>query len=314
MFALVFACSSNVLAQDETLEKPSKPVPKPKVETTISTPDGYTEGHGYVDLGLSVKWATCNVGASEISERGNLYAWGELFPKSEYTEENCVTYGKNMDSIEGDPQYDVACADWSGTWRLPTKEEFEELIAKCKRKWAVVNGQEGLKLIGPNGKSIFLPCSWESDIDKDDKRAFYWSATPTEREYYEASKNAYYFFFRSGDLWRTIDSSDKRYVGRLIRPVLGKTITKENSGQVTEPAVWKLTGCVTDEMGEPMVGALVQCKRKSKGSLTITDIEGNYSLEVLKGDTLNFQFAGWNDVVIIIDHQTDIINVQMREK
>ena len=58
-------------------------------------------GHEYVDLGLSVKWATCNLGANTPSDYGNYYAWGEIQPKQEYTEENSVAYGKNLGYIAG---------------------------------------------------------------------------------------------------------------------------------------------------------------------------------------------------------------------
>ncbi len=85
--------------------------------------DGKPEGHEYVDLGLSVKWATCNVGATKPEEYGNYYAWGETATKSEYTEDNSLTYGKQMRDISGNAQYDAATANWGGTWRMPTNDE-----------------------------------------------------------------------------------------------------------------------------------------------------------------------------------------------
>ena len=94
------------------------------------TTNGQINGHDFVDLGLpsGLKWATCNVGASSPSEYGNYYAWGEVEPKESYTQENCLTWGQEIGDISGNPQYDAARANWGGTWRMPTKSEFEELI------------------------------------------------------------------------------------------------------------------------------------------------------------------------------------------
>ena len=88
-------------------------------------------GHEWVDLGLSVRWATCNVGASVPSGYGDYYAWGEIETKMEYTEENSVTYGVELDDISGNPQYDVATANWGEGWRMPTEQELDELTDKC---------------------------------------------------------------------------------------------------------------------------------------------------------------------------------------
>ena len=89
-------------------------------------------GHEWVDLGLSVRWATCNVGASVPLEYGDYYAWGEIETKMEYTEENSVTSGVELDDISGNPQYDVATANWGEGWRMPTEQELDELTDKCR--------------------------------------------------------------------------------------------------------------------------------------------------------------------------------------
>ena len=82
--------------------------------TTSTT--GELNGHEWVDLGLSVRWATCNVGSSVPSGYGDYYAWGEIETKMEYTEENSVTYGVELGDISGNPQYDVATANWGEGW------------------------------------------------------------------------------------------------------------------------------------------------------------------------------------------------------
>lgn len=133
------------------------------------------QAHVAVDLGLSVKWATCNVGASSPEDYGNYYAWGEVEEKSVYDWDNykysdgqrflytkyCTSskFGMidNKVSIELDD--DVAHVKWGGEWRVPTYEEVEELKLNCSAKWTTQNGVYGVVLTGPNGNSIFLPAS-----------------------------------------------------------------------------------------------------------------------------------------------------------
>ncbi len=148
-------------------------------QTQISEPTGIINQHSYVDLGLSVKWATCNIGASSPSDYGNYYAWGETMTKSEYTEDNSVTYKKDMGDIAGNSRYDAARANWGGTWRLPTMDEIGELINECKWKWTTVGVHNGYKIIGRNGNSIFLPGAGTLETTLEDEGAgLYWSSEP----------------------------------------------------------------------------------------------------------------------------------------
>ena len=127
-----------------------------------------------VDLGLSVKWAICNVGANRPEEYGDYFAWGEVKPKSVYDwstykycngSANTLTKYNNSDSRYGrvdnkttlDAQDDAATANWGGAWCMPTKAEQDELRTKCKWVWTTLNRVNGYKVIGPNGNSIFLP-------------------------------------------------------------------------------------------------------------------------------------------------------------
>lgn len=153
-------------------------------------------GHYYVDLGLSVKWATCNVGASKPEDYGNYYAWGETSPKAEYAWVNSITYGEQMSDISGNAQYDAATANWGGSWRLPTKAELEELNNKCTWNWTTQNGVNGYKVTGPNGNSIFLPAAGfrgESSLYHAGGNGYYWSSTPYE----SGSRIAYYLDINS---------------------------------------------------------------------------------------------------------------------
>lgn len=121
---------------------------------------GTANGHQYVDLGLpsGILWATSNVGADSMTDCGDYFAWGETSPKSSYTKENSLTYGKILSDISGDSRYDAARANWGGHWRIPTKAEFQELRNHCVWTWTSQDGQDGyLVTSAKNGNSIFLP-------------------------------------------------------------------------------------------------------------------------------------------------------------
>ena len=142
---------------------------------------GEENGHEWIDLGLSVKWATCNVEATSPSDYGQYYAWGEILEKSEYTEANSQTYGVQMKNISGDIRYDVARSRWGGSWRMPTQAEMEELVAKCRWKWTSLDGHNGYSVTGPNRTSIFLPASgsrYETDLDHAGMNGNYWTSSP----------------------------------------------------------------------------------------------------------------------------------------
>ncbi len=188
---------------------------------TVSDPTGYIKGHSYVDLGLSVKWATCNVGASSPSGYGNYYAWGETKPKETYTYKNNLTNQKNIESISGKPQYDAATANWGDGWRIPTDTEWKELAEKCEWKWTSQDGHMGCLVTGRNGNSIFLPAAGERDNDREPfggtEYGYYWSGAPYND--YEAMRfsfcedeySEYNIFKNNGDYYRA--------TGCSVRPV-----------------------------------------------------------------------------------------------
>ena len=175
-----------------------------------------------VDLGLSVCWAGWNVGASSPEGYGNYYAWGETTTKSSYTESsyqyhngrNYVNIGSNISGT----QYDVAREEWGGSWRMPTRAEFDELINRCTRTWTSYKGIDGYKVTGPNGNSIFLPAAGGCDgaeFKYWGSYGFYWSGTPDESYSYSAY---YLYFYHSG----TCVNDGYRYYGRTVRPVCDK--------------------------------------------------------------------------------------------
>ena len=183
----------------------------------VSCNDGKHEVHEYVDLGLSVKWATCNVGASKPEDYGNYYAWGETSTKSSYTESNSKTYGTSMGNISGNSSYDAATANWGGSWRMPTYDELHELINNCTWTWTTQNGVKGYKVTGPNGNSIFLPAAGDrggSSLYNAGSLGYCWSSTPHESN----SDDAYSLCFDSG--YHRMYNYSSRYDGLSVRPVL----------------------------------------------------------------------------------------------
>ena len=191
---------------------------QPKPNVVINKDRGRLNGHEWVDLGLSVLWATSNVGASSPSDYGDYYAWGETKTKSSYTEENSKTYNVDMPDISGEPKYDAATANWGEGWRMPTTEELDELVDKCDWQWTTQGGHNGYKVTGPNGNSIFLPAAggrYGSSLYLARDYGRYWSSAPNGSN----TQNAYDLFINRG--YHGVDWSS-RDGGKSVRPVSDK--------------------------------------------------------------------------------------------
>ena len=200
---------------------------------------GNHNGHEWVDLGLSVKWATCNVGADFPEDYGDYFAWGETSPQSYYEWEtykysrssyynltkycNDSDYGYNgytdnkttLDLID-----DAARVNWGGSWRMPTRAEQEELIEKCTWTWTTLNGVKGYKVTSKsNGNSIFLPAAgyrYGTDVINAGSRGCYWSSSLNS----SYPNGAYNLYFYSGYVRCTNNS---RYYGHTVRAVCSET-------------------------------------------------------------------------------------------
>lgn len=189
------------------------PTSKPQVAEATSVS---IAGHEYVDLGLSVKWATCNVGATSPSDYGGYYAWGETSTKTNYTGENCKSDGKKMGDISGNATYDAARAEWGGSWRMPTKAEMQELVDNCTWTWTTQEGTDGYKVTGKNGNSIFLPAAghrYGKAIYNIGVYGGYWCSTPVEDD----ANSAYRLFFTNTPSSHVDTTSNDE--GRSVRPV-----------------------------------------------------------------------------------------------
>lgn len=194
------------------------------------------QGHECVDLGLSVKWATCNVGADSPEDYGDYFAWGETTTKSDYdwdtykwckgTYDTMTKYCTVRDYGKWDGKEvlttsdDAATVKWGSKWRMPTKEELEELEEKCTFTLSTPNGVSGCKVTGPNGNSIFLPFAGYIDgITPKDRgeEGYYWSKS-LDKDYNSMAK--YFRVYIYNDHARgSVYWSESREYGLTIRPV-----------------------------------------------------------------------------------------------
>lgn len=136
-----------------------------------------------VDLGLSVKWASCNVGANSPEENGNYYGWGDPTGQDIFRYRGDIVGELELrfpSRIEEEPpftivnsNYDIVKQNWGGKWRMPTTEEIDELLNSCKIEYCEYNDVKCAKLTGPNGNFIYLPSAGFKAGDEGNWRAKY---------------------------------------------------------------------------------------------------------------------------------------------
>ena len=178
-----------------------------------------------VDMGLSVKWATFNVGATSPEDYGDYFAWGETEPKETYswatykwgTSSNLTKYNTTDGKTILDPEDDAAQVHWGDKWRMPTKEEIEELIDNCTWTESTENGVKGYVVTSKHtGNSIFFPYSGYFNHDNSatlqgEKTLFYtWSAEHSD------NTRGYDIHNRTGAI---LLEQNTRRCGFPIRPV-----------------------------------------------------------------------------------------------
>ena len=191
---------------------------------------------GYVDLGLpsGTLWATCNVGANSPEDYGDYFAWGETEPKDTYNWSTYKWCNGNYDKLTkycGDSSYgtvdnkteldledDAAYVNWGPAWRMPSYDQFAELInsSYTTTTWTTQNGVYGRLITSKsNGNSIFLPaagCRGGASLGSAGSSGYYWSRTL--RTSYP--NNARYLRFGSSYIY---SDYSVRYYGLSVRPV-----------------------------------------------------------------------------------------------
>ena len=192
-----------------------------------------------VDLGLSVDWATFNLGASSPGEYGDYFSWGEITNKGYYSLDSYIyNYDQYLDmtskeNISG-TKYDAAHVRLGSGWRMPTKEECEELVNNCTWSWEQYDGGNwGMKVTALNGNSIFLPAGGYPNPSWMQVGSYgtYWTSTKSTFRSSSSIGSNYSYYFRFNESMHEItDYQGATYVGQLLRPV--RTSSTYNS-QVT---------------------------------------------------------------------------------
>lgn len=171
-----------------------------------------------VELGLSVKWATYNVGATSPADLGGLYGWGDSMGTN-HSENNDEYPSANPPSNICGTEYDITTKMWGNDWRMPSQTEMVELIENCTWEWTTTDGVSGMKVTGKNGNYIFLPAAGtrtgETVSGMVGKRGNYWSGTLWESDKKFAS---YLYFYDNADNVQPT-RSNRRYIGMSVRPV-----------------------------------------------------------------------------------------------
>lgn len=177
----------------------------------------------FVDLGLSVLWANCNLGAESPEKPGNHYAWGETEPKQKFSGKNYKASRYFKERL--DASHDPATLLFGNEVRVPTKNECEELINKCQIVPDTLNGVQGYKVIGVNGNSIFLPAAGVYEHGNfSKKQTTYWTADCSVYGLINDPFGTYPYFISEfkGNPLAISDTIGEPYDGRPIRPVKRK--------------------------------------------------------------------------------------------
>jgi hypothetical protein len=191
-------------------------------------------------------WATTNIGAENPEDYGYYFWWGDTVgykrnnkwvasdgsnSNFSFTLGNAPTYNKSVATLQSEgwitsdsvlaPEHDAAKKHWGGDWRMPTKQECDDLNSKCDWVWTTLNGVNGYVVRGKgdySSASIFLPCAGYGSVTSlslAGSYGGYWSSVPYSGSYY-----AWSLFFNSGD--HGTDGYYRNY-GRSVRPLQGFT-------------------------------------------------------------------------------------------
>ena len=225
-------------------------------------------GRRFVDLGLSsgTLWANINLGASSCDDSGDYYAWGETTPKADYSNS---TYTKlNIGPDISGSSYDAAHVNWGGIWRMPTKDDLQELISECTWTEVTKYGQPMYKIVGKgeNPDSIFVAKRGFKNgttVNYDGTRTNFWTSNlnvvsdVNSNNAYGANLNG-----TSHDI-----GSPLRYLGYTVRPVMKYTHELPTKIYLsTDSTDWyvgntnpRLVGAVAGLSGEVTYGFVVGC-------------------------------------------------------
>lgn len=288
---------------------PEKPDPDKPEEIVIET-------EGAVDLGLSVKWAACNIGASVPEEFGGYYGWGETEIRTdERTWKSCIWYGgyRGFTKYTSDPEDegfdgrsillpedDIATVSLGEGWRMPSEEEMRDLVFKCSWTPHELNSVKGFIVTGPSGKSIFMPMAGYIELNTAEptdvgNSLWFWTGQGTtssrlpDRAYAYNSAGDYMTFLIDHPVYYKV-------CGMSVRPVQGDPIPCDkirndwsSKGEISVSAVSaELRSLVLSTSSEIESYGLCYSKTNQKPTLADAYAEG----ELVKGNHVHTQLKG----------------------
>ena len=216
-----------------------------------------------VDLGLSIKWASFNLGASKPEEYGDYYAWGETEPyysnldpltwkegkeagyawasyfDTIYDGFSFTTYYWNGGKTILEAEHDAAYVTLGREWRLPTLSEWKELWQNCEVEWVTINGNCCKKVIGPSGNSILLPAAGYRrgvTFENSEPRGHYWSSFLHTWDEYAYSTS----FVESS----RSEGNTYRFYGLSVRPVYDANNTTSVSVEASAELIYDNGDCI----------------------------------------------------------------------
>ena len=213
------------------------------IKRSSSDSEEDTNGHEYVEIG-GLKWATMNVGANSVTDSGLYFQWGDTqgytasqvgsgegqkyFGWADYKYGNGtsspgatgMTKYNATDGLSTLEAADDAAANWGGSWRMPTKDEYAALGNAVTTAWTQVDSVYGMLCTDKtdSSKTLFFPAAgscYYGSVKDVDSGGYYWSSSVGDGN----KKVARYFGFGSdGTYW---DGFNERFFGFQVRPVIG---------------------------------------------------------------------------------------------
>ncbi len=282
---------------------PVPPTPANNGGSSGSGDSGYDSGitptgTQAIDLGLpsGILWANMNVGATTEEGYGQYFAWGEttgygsdtndghFFNWYRYkwgTDTSLKKYCSSTQNGTVDNKTvlelsdDAARAIWGGDWRMPTSEEFKELLDNTTQERTTVNGINGIRLTSKiNGNSVFLPASGyrkDYEIKLYESGAYYWTSSIYMYKDYGTSTfkpfDTYasaYGFNATGNIYGPTENS--RYYGLGIRAVIDKANIQPSPEEGPEPTYPDIQS--TPLTLEAIAGGSFTFRNRASGSVT----------------------------------------------
>lgn len=265
---------------------------------------------GAVDLGLSVKWAACNLGATNPYEQGIASVWGNpsIYFNDDFDGDTTIAIaiedcgGVNPPLCISGTELDIATTQLGGDWRLPTKAEAQELLDSCEWIYTHHHGTYGFIVIGPNGNSIFLPNKFimTGCIEYN-----------PNSDYYDNYDDNYYYYLIS---WLNLEYR-KRNIFSTIRPVQGE-LKKYSYKKVSSITPGKSYLMVADSKAATEMYTNLSSNDhlrttyapETNGIITLTDKSCEFTFSKVRGGynivDRNFRYYGYNSEIITTNTPT----------